>query len=115
MRQGRQRHSPLPRGPKACSGATLNTAVPTAGPRPKVRADARGCDGGVRQELAAGIGAYFAGEVDATGRSSICTMRFGRANTNRRYPDTMDSARPSLPTSARPLPKFISDKIVDSP
>ena len=27
MRQGRQRHSPLPRGPKACSGATLSIAL----------------------------------------------------------------------------------------
>jgi hypothetical protein len=33
---------------------TLNTAVP-ARPRTKVRANARGCDGGIRKELAAGV------------------------------------------------------------
>jgi hypothetical protein len=41
----------LPKGPRARSEVTLNTAIP-ARPRTKVRADARG---GVREQLAAGV------------------------------------------------------------
>jgi hypothetical protein len=41
--------------------------------------------------------------------------RIGKANTKRRYRLTMNSARPSLPTSASPVPKFISARIVGSP
>ena len=47
--------------------------------------------------------------------SFVCTTCIGSANTKRTSRGTMNSDRPSLPKSARPLPKFTSDKIVGSP
>ena len=59
----------MPKGTGARTEATLNTAVP-ARPRTKIRADARGRDGGVHQELAAGV-KESPGRAGALGNATV--------------------------------------------
>src|SRR5262249_1004322 len=66
------------------------------------------------------LGAWFvcSEDVGTTSGSLIASRRLlvGSANTKRNVEDTMNSDRPSLPMSKRPLgAKFASAKIVGSP